>query len=150
MICSSDRERSSFPSSIRIPPAAAKWLIAVGLTIMLGCGQAGSDKYNVRGTITYRGQALQRGTVNFFPQEGKPLGGPLQKDGTYEFELPAGEYRVAIRANTEIADDWKEGGGLPADFKSLLPSHYARPDTSRLTAKIVAQDEPNICDFHLE
>ena len=124
-------------------------VLLIGLILVLGCGESGETKYVVRGTVTYQGNALERGTINFFPKKGKPFGGPLQRDGSFEFRLPAGDYDVAVRSNSEPAEGWKEDGAPPTGFKSLLPPVYSRPDTSGLSAKIIAQDEPTVCNFEL-
>ncbi|MBN1852057.1 MAG: hypothetical protein JW829_05005 [Pirellulales bacterium] len=129
---------------------ASRFFVAIGLIYAFGCGQSGTPEYSVRGTVTYQGKALKRGSINFFPEKGGPIGGPIREDGTFEYQLPEGKYRVAIRANTEVAEDWKEGSGPPANFKSLLPPAYSRPDTSGLTVTVQAQNEPKVCDFHLK
>lgn len=88
------------------------------------------------------------GAINFFPAQGKPLGGGIREDGTYEFALPAGEYRVAINAPPPIPEGWEEGDPIP-DTKPPVPPHYARPDTSGLALTVSASDAAQTHDFEL-
>jgi hypothetical protein len=123
--------------------------LALLLVSMIGC-RDGDAGYLVRGGVSLDGQPIASGTINFFPQDGKPLGGPLDPDGTYEFRLPAGEYRVTFRVSPTFPPGWKEGDAVPASSTPALPAGYSRPDTSGLTLTVVAQDEPLVADFPLE
>lgn len=125
---------------------AAWWLLG---TALIGCGGDSRGAIVVRGVVTYQGRPISNGLINFVLENGRPLGGPLQSDGTYEFRLPVGEYRVAIRESLALPDGWKEGDAMPAPPKNALPPRYGRPDTSELTLTVSAQENPRVADFAL-
>jgi hypothetical protein len=113
----------------------------------IGCSQ-GEPTYLVSGKVSYEGRPVTSGAINFFPSRGKPLGGGIRADGTYQFELPAGEYRVAINAPPPIPESWKEGDPFP-HTEAPIPARFARPDSSGLTLTVSASDAPQTRDFEL-
>jgi hypothetical protein len=82
----------------------------VGLGLLLAWGCGGDDglpkRYPVRGEVTYKGTPLERGTINFLPQDSKGRGasGTIQ-NGSYSLTTQTpddgaipGSYRVTVRA----------------------------------------------------
>ncbi|HEX6961089.1 MAG TPA: hypothetical protein VF175_04430, partial [Lacipirellula sp.] len=65
------------------------------LPLLFGCG-GGEPVTEVHGTITFNGKPVTAGLINFQAEGGQPLGGEIQSDGTYRYELPPGEYQVRI------------------------------------------------------
>jgi hypothetical protein len=72
------------------------WFAATAL-IVAGCGDPAVSQ--VRGKVTVDGNALEKGTISFFPVDGKtqPAGGEIN-DGTYSVRVPAGVMTVKISA----------------------------------------------------
>jgi hypothetical protein len=141
--------------------------------VVLGCGdESGLGKrYKVTGRVTYKGENVAHGTVNFTPTkpappEGRAATGELT-DGYYSLStagnndgaLP-GEYKVAITAKDIdfSAAKPKDGGAIIRQGskeqqaaikagKSLIPTKYSLSETSGLTATV--KEESNNFDFPL-
>jgi hypothetical protein len=60
----------------------------------------------------------------------------IQSDGTYSFDLPAGEYKVRIDTPPALPAGWKEGDPAPPPAPRLVPEKYASYTSSGLTATI--------------
>jgi hypothetical protein len=86
--------RAAFPlaSGVRLGAFAALTL-ALGIP---GCG-SGPPMAEVSGTVTFEGKKVDKGSVSFFPLNGKgaPAGGYIE-NGVYTAEVPYGEMRVKI------------------------------------------------------
>lgn len=110
---------------------------------LMGCKD--SRRLPVEGKVTFDGQPVEWGYVQFSPSAGTtgPTSGADIKDGAYEVAsvrgLFQGTYRVAIQA-------WKRSGGVSIDpvtgektegggnLKQILPPKYN--DESELTVEI--------------
>jgi hypothetical protein len=99
-------------SASKIRQAVAVALSASAVVIVIGCGDDGSGlgrRYKVTGKVTYKGELVPHGTVNFIatkppPPEGRAATGEI-KDGYYSLSTAGGndgalpgEYNVAIVA----------------------------------------------------
>jgi hypothetical protein len=113
----------------------------------VGCGTS-SDTVSVNGTISYRGEPFPTGSITFFPTAGRPIVASIADDGTYEAEMPPGDYTVAIMLGAQLPPGYKEGDPIPPP-KIELPAEYSTRAKSTLTATVVAgQSEP--IDFELK
>lgn len=102
------------------------------------------------GTVTYKGQPLEFGSVTFQPKAGGSLArAQIQPDGTFELMTdgrrgaPIGEnsVRVTCFANQKpgaTADTAGEG----SLGKSLIPERYSRFTTSGLTVEVKSGENP--------
>jgi hypothetical protein len=97
-------------------------LIAVALTV--GC-DSGPSVNTVSGKITYEGKAVTTGLINFRIAGQRPLGGPIGADGSYQFDLPAGEYQVRIDTPGAMPPGWKEGDAPAPMGPRQVPEKYA-------------------------
>lgn len=122
--------------------APALALAALSLT---GCG--GDSATTVHGKVTYKGQPVTSGLINFQLSGGKVYGGEIGSDGSYSYELPPGEYRVRIDAPGP-RPPWKEGDPEPKPTPRLAPEKYADYASSGLTATVT--DSSQQLDFPLE
>ena len=74
---------------MRIRPTRNLLLLALasGVVAICGCGQAGSARFEVTGTVTYDGKPLPRGTIRFETDATKGNQGPVGiaaiEDGRY-------------------------------------------------------------------
>ena len=87
------------------------WFWALCLATLLGC-EGGESKFTLQGVVRLEGTPLDRGVVNFLGR-GRPSGGPIAANGSYEVKLPAGTYDVVIVQGIDLPSDWKEGGCHP-------------------------------------
>ena len=130
-----------------------RYAAALLMTAMLlvGCGGE-PESTTVEGKVTFSGQPVV-GLINFQPPQGKPLGGEVNADGSYKFQLPPGEYKVRIQPDMSQTGP-KEGepvsqAAAPAKvIQPILPPKYAGFDTSELKATIGAES-PQQLDFTL-
>lgn len=115
------------------------------LVFAVGCGSSESTT-TVAGKITYNGKPVTTGLINFMAVGGKPLGGGIGQDGSYQFDLPPGEYQVRIDSPPP---GLVEGAPPPPpSAKGQVPPQFASYDTSGLTMTVGA-DSPQQQDFAL-
>jgi len=143
--------------------------VALGMALMLvlGCSDDGLGKrYPVYGTVTYKGEPVAKGNINFVPTgaEGRAANGPIE-NGKYTLSTLGnddgafpGSYQVAIIATdadyTQVKANAGGGAGRQDDVykanmsaKSLIPTKYRSIQTSDLKAEI--KPESNKFDFTL-
>lgn len=117
-----------------------------------GCSRTGPEVVEVHGTVTYGGQPVSVGTINFAPTSAngplRPAIGTLASDGTYELRaFPdrdgalAGEYLVSVNAYT--------GSIFEGTAKYVVPRRFANPQTSGLKAVVPSGVEPVTLNFDL-
>jgi hypothetical protein len=148
----------------------ARLMAAVAAMLLsAGCSDDGfGQRYPASGTVTYRGELVKQGTVNFTPTtgDGRAALGSIN-DGAYSLTtfspgdgaLP-GTYKVSIiskEVDLSKAQAASKAAGAGIDefavakavrkSKPLIPTKYASPDTSGLTREIKA--ETNTLDFEL-
>lgn len=83
-------------------------LLLLALATLLGCGgESGPPRYDVSGVVTYKGQPIPAGTIQFNPDASKnnrgPSGAATIKDGKFDTALEGrgtigGPHRVLIEA----------------------------------------------------
>jgi hypothetical protein len=95
------------PSGQRYEPPAwgrrlfSRWAGLVGLLLVIGSGCGGGPQNEaVSGSVTWKGQPLDQGTIEFVPAgQGVPVGGVIL-NGRYQFlstpGVPPGTYQVRI------------------------------------------------------
>jgi hypothetical protein len=136
----------------RRPEATSRRAVLAGLALALaGCG-AGDRRQAVTGTVSYKGEPVRAGTVQFLTDTG-PQGGAVIRDG--RFEVPAahgllpGTYKVSVSAPGPVAVQTPEekAAGASARATELLPARYNAATT--LTAE-VGEGRPNHFDFPLD
>jgi hypothetical protein len=148
--------------------------VALGVTavvVVVGCSDDSGlgQRYKVSGTVTYKGEKVSKGTVNFEPAkagEGRAATGTIE-NGYYELSTAGGgdgalpgDYNVTIKAlDIDMSSAVSTKEGLPkvhegdAAFqkavksgRSLVPTKYSLASTSGLTAKV---DGAKTIDFPL-
>lgn len=143
-------------------------LLALAATVACnsGCG-GGTKAYPVHGKVTYKGQAITTGTLNFVAEDKNPNAfGEIHKDGTYTLTTFApndgavpGKYHVMIYSaqpggggggggNAQPGGNPKPGEDPKPDAPPRIPSKYTSSATSTLTATVEAKD--NTIDLILE
>lgn len=99
-------------------------LVALSWTIV-GCGEAGSERGEVRGKVTFDGAPVESGSIAFTPIEGTkgPSVGGAIKGG--EYHIPRGEgpvsgpHRVMVLGTRQTGRKVREGEG-GEDFNALV------------------------------
>lgn len=144
------------PAHRLLRPSLRHAAIACVLLGLAGCGGASDSlpRQPVEGTITYDGQPLKDGNIQFSPADPNmkdPVrGGAPIMDGKYSIPqdvgLVPGKYNVVISAASAEASSDDAPGAVKALPKELLPAKYNTKST--LTADI--KDGNNVIDFPLE
>jgi hypothetical protein len=148
-------------------------LMTVALVGFVGCGSDDGlgKRYRVTGTVKYKGQPLEKGTISFVPATPDPKGINIGATGVIEngsYSLSAqgdvegafpGEYLVTVdsrKVDLSKAAANAQGGGsfrqddvakANASAESLIPKKYLVPDTSGLKATV--KESSNSIDFEL-
>jgi len=118
--------------------------------LVFGCGKRPLPLTPVTGKVSYRGFALQSGTIVFAPDAKKGESGPLahgriREDGSYSlytgetYGARPGWYRVTVLSI---------GASLPgepyATPQSALPDRYRDPELSLLSREVIAHKSNHI------
>ena len=130
-------------------PRTTVLLSLLSLALLAGCGESKSVQ-PVTGTVTYQGKPLDHGMVSFFPAGARPIGAPIGSAGTYQCELPPGQYQAIVVAPPKLPEGFKEGDRLPPPDPNALPAKFGRQQSSGLSATITLQSEPQVVDFSLK
>ena len=120
----------------------------VGLAVFSGCGEA-LPTMSLSGTVSYRGEPLDHGSLRFFGADGRPIGCVIQENGSYEIDLLPGEYQVSVSSPPKLPSDHPEGAPPPRDSRAL-PARYTQPNSSGLSAIVGAESPEQTYDIALE
>lgn len=107
------------------------------LVLAVGCGEAEERLVPVRGRVTFQGQPVGEGLVQFNEAAtGRGAETALGPDGTYAATLPAGSYVVVVIP--PIIDSDPAKGPPNPTFKKVknIPARYHSAATSGLTAGV--------------
>lgn len=116
--------------------------VLIAMASLAGCG--GDGGATIDGKVTYQGQPVTSGLINFSAPGKRPIGAPLQPDGSYQLVLSPGEYQVRVDSPAPLPAGWKEGDPLPSDKDRPVPAKYANFDSSGLTATIEANGDESV------
>lgn len=134
----------------------AKSALLILIAITLGCADENAvGRFVLSGSVTYDGQPVDNGTIEFFPAKGntgKPAGAEIIA-GRYEVERTLGPelgtYQVVILANRP------SGRKVPADEGSSelidVPVQYIPPEyNTRSTLEVEVSGDQADVNFALE
>jgi hypothetical protein len=142
------------PSAVLRRLGGAALFLAV-VCLLAGCGKRFGS---VSGNVTYKGKALNMGTVAFIPEaKGAEVAtGEIDKDGKYSVpKVLVGKCKVTVSTPTALPrvpgaggrmmDASKMGGGKEGTAKVAgtaetpavkVPDKFSQPDTTTLTAEL--------------
>ena len=120
--------------------------ILLGLLTALAVGGCDSSpkKYRVVGEVSWQGQAVVDGNINFLPEDGNvhPVTAKIT-NGRYDARVPPGRMKVEIFADKDLG--YSEA--MHQNVKTrLIPEEYN--SLSRLSMDVEPHDD-NKADFHL-
>ncbi len=126
----------------------------LALTVLLagGCG-SGSSGYPVTGTVTWKGQPLDQGSIQFLPEEGKgTMVGAEIRAGRYALPTPPGlapgTYRVRINSRSGVNPRAAPDTNLTdPKSKEQLAKKY---NEETILKKEVKPDQTNTFDFTVD
>lgn len=111
-------------------------LLTIGLTL-LGCGKpVPNGMVRVAGTISFRGDRLPDGTINFEAAEGRGSAtARIQSDGSFVAVMPPGTYRAMVCSQDGVVT-FEKDSFKPIEPPSRIPKKYEHPETSGLSFTI--------------
>lgn len=136
-------------------PTALTSVIALLLMVFVGCGPDTGGRVGVSGEVTYQGQPLQNGTIQFVSTDGSQMAGGTISEGHYEIPaeqgLLPGEMTVRISSASETSSPppAEDAPGDPAAFaprEELIPAEYNSQSTLKTT---ITSDGPNTFDVDI-
>lgn len=125
------------------------WQQAVGLAVLFvftlaGC--SGSSLGTLNGTVTWNGEPLKEGTVNFIPTDGtsSTASAPI-KDGRFTVQLPPSKMKLQFSAPKPTGKKKKMYDTPDSPeieiVDELLPAKYTTDSQITVTIKGGTQDE---------
>lgn len=126
-------------------------VIATGL----GCGKKGPQRAAVSGRVTFNGQPIDEGVIQFLPVEGTigPETGGVIASGQYDIPQSRGpvvgknrvELRASAKTGRKIQDPTGRPGTLTDEYKEVFPP--SSNTNSSLVREI--KDDHNTLDFDI-
>ncbi len=141
-----------------------RYLLPLGflLLVVAGCGPQRPPMGKVQGVVTLDGEPLSAGSIQFWPDVGRPSRSSINEDGTYELTTfdagdgaLVGNHVVTIKstrlteADPEISSTqeeieyYREKRPTPiraAKVVWIIPEKYSERRSTPLTAKVVEGD----------
>jgi hypothetical protein len=136
-------------------------IVAFGLFFVAGCGTS-PDKTVVKGTITYKGQAVNGGTLLLYPvptSSGEnPARIPVTQEGSFSTsDVVPGEYKIVVQPSAGGVANVPSTKNMPPDKAAEaqakldeqakktptipIPEKYKKLGTTDLTRTIVKGDQ---------
>ena len=118
----------------RLPRLTPLLVVAFGVA---ACDSDGISTVPASGSVSYKGQPLESGQVQFLPADGPAAVGQVENGkfvlGTNAVGngAPPGHYRVTVFSYKNVQSKFGE-----ITSKSLIPNRYTNPDTSGLVVDI--------------
>ena len=151
---------------------ARRWVVSGGAGLLLlacgGCGESGPGLYPAKGRVVYKEAPVAGANVTFFAADGRIATASTNADGQFSLMtgtkpgVALGDYQVGITKLNQME-------GMPANPKpedmakmmsmksrsmpkqeNALPTKYATPQGSGLTATVTKDASKNEFKFNLE
>lgn len=107
-------------------------LVAV-IVAVAGCSSGGVKKVTVSGTVSYKGQPVRSGILQFVGPEGAYSAANIQSDGSFTItDVVPGEVKVGVMEAPGGSGSSSGEKGRPAPKPVDLPDKYRSPETSGL------------------
>lgn len=102
-----------------------KVLCCLALLILAGCGDG---RRAIDGTVTFDGQPLAKGTIEFERTEGGLVReGDIVQNGRFKVTLPDGKYKIKVNAQKAVGKIKETNMGQTNEvdvFEELIPDRY--------------------------
>lgn len=79
------------------------WTVALGLVVIMGCGDGGPTIVPVSGILSYKGKPVTNASIRFMPENGRPSAGFTDEEGRFTLVYDAdhegatvGKHRVWV------------------------------------------------------
>jgi hypothetical protein len=127
-------------------------VLSVFFLVLVGCGK-GDGFQSVSGSVTFGGQPIEEGAIQFFTAGPSPypVAGAMIKEGKYmvpaDHGLKPGNYGVRISSTIKAKNTGPAAEMNPFIAKELIPAHYNTQSTLSIDIAAGANDN---ADFHLK
>lgn len=126
--------------------------VTLGVALLIlttGCGGPKTKPVNVSGKVTYKGQPLNYGTIEFHGPGGKIASAAIGEDGSFRaHDAPVGENAVAVKVVPPVQPPPGTTGMPTLSVKPILiPAPYADPTKSGVKQTIAAGDSTVTIDL---
>lgn len=122
-------------------------------SLLLGCGEDTGGRVAVSGTVTFKGEPLESGTIQFDAADGSLMSGATITAGKYEVPaaqgLLPGKYTVRVSSVSEAGGaEEAPGDSMAAEAKNkdLIPAEF---NTDSTTTMDVTAGSPNTFDLDI-
>lgn len=130
-------------------------LCAMLVLSFAGCGGSAEPKRefaDIKGKVTYKGEALKTGTVTFQPATGAAASGQIQADGTYSLKGVVGPNKVTIVSRDAAEEtppnpETRAANAAKGPPKEYIPAKYGTSE-SGLSYDVKAGEQTK--DFELQ
>jgi hypothetical protein len=123
----------------------------LAVAVAAGCGESGGKVREIRGTVSYKGEPLQAGTVRFVGANNEVAFAVVQKDGSYIItDVPPGEVKVGVLPDNgprSVGDSSGKKAEKAAKPAVVLPKKYHDPETSGMTKTVKSDTTKLDIDF---
>ncbi len=125
--------------------------VGAGFLFLAACSGDSGGRHSLSGTVTYKGQKVHGGLIEFHPKGGESTftGAPIE-NGLYVIPakqgLMPGTYLVRIYWQSGAVFAAEAGGVTPPDPKEMIPAKYNKE--SNLVRDV--KPETTTLDFHLD
>lgn len=75
-----------------------RFMVSLLLTMLAGCGGSGKTLHKISGEVTFDGEPVESGSMQFIPESGTPEGCNIN-DGKYTAKVSPGKTKVKIYAS---------------------------------------------------
>lgn len=133
-------KRMPFPRTSLYSREFLQWIVAAAVLFVGGCtGDGAAARYTVTGKVTYQGQPVEEGMIQFEnPDAGQSNSSPLGPGGAYALDVPAGPYKVTVMPPKIMAKGTADSPPDEIDDPNVknIPKKYRRVETSGLAAQV--------------
>jgi hypothetical protein len=124
------------------------------LLLGTGCGTSGPERYEITGHVTYKGQPVEEGVIEFEPQDGQGTkDGSIILNGEYRIPkdkgLSPGKYKVSIVIGDGTVTSGNASPDAPSKRGATPGKERAPPEFNVRSTLIreVTRDGANEFDF---
>ena len=130
-------------------------IVLIGILVLTGCNTSKAAKGTLSGTVTYKGQAVNGGSLFLYDSSGQEVATiPLDQQGIFRSsDVPAGDFKVVIEPSPGFTGPSAKGlspamqekanqQNQPATIR--IPDKYKKAETSDLTLTVAKSGETKV------
>lgn len=111
-----------------------KLAAALALVALVGCSDGRPERVPVSGKVLLDGKPLEFGSVQFLPESGRPAGGMILPDGS--FQLTCYEHNDGATLGKHLVSVTSAKALNPQQTQWFAPKRYSEPGTSGIEVTV--------------